>query len=327
MAEPRRAELEQRTPADFTIRPYRPDDEAGVLRTWNAALTVDPISPLTWRVKVLLDANFLPEGCLLAEVAGEVRGFMLAITRQVPFFADGLQPDQAWITAFGVDPDYQRRGIGSALLDATLARLRGLGVKTVSFATYVPNYFVPGIDVHAYGPAVGFLTRRGFEVTRRPLSMRVELTGWQVPASVAETARRLAADGYEFRPVEPADIVPLLAFIRRHFPQDWYRETSGKLIDLYQGDPRTVGVLVALHHGEIVGYAEHRWERFGPFGVNPEYRSRGIGRVLLAATLLEMLKKGFQVAWFMSTSDDAARLYARCGFHETRRYAALRLSL
>ena len=68
-------------------------------------------------------------------------------------------------------------------------------------------------------------------------------------------------------------------------------------------------------------------ERFGPFGVNEALRGRGIGRVLLAAMLSEMLKKGFHVAWFMSTSDAAARLYALCGFHETRRYATLRLSL
>jgi mycothiol synthase len=311
----------------FTIRPYSPGDEEGLVRTWNAALTVDPISTMTWRVKVLLDANFLPEACLVAEVDGVVRGFMLSITRQVPFFTDGLQPDLAWITAFGVAPEHQRRGIGSALLTATVDRLRGLGVKTVSFATYVPNYFTPGIDVGAYGAAVEFLTRRGFVVTSRPLSMRSELTGFRVPEPIAETARRLSAEGYEVRPVEPADIVPLLAFIRRHFSQDWYRETSGKLADLYGADPRQTGVVVALRRGEVVGYAEHRMERFGPFGVDPELRGQGIGRVLLAVMLSEMLKKGFHVAWFMSTSDDAARLYARCGFHETRRYAALRMSL
>jgi hypothetical protein len=33
----------------------------------------------------------------------------------------------------------------------------------------VPNYFTPGIDVSAYGPAVDFLTSRGFEVIGRPL--------------------------------------------------------------------------------------------------------------------------------------------------------------
>ncbi len=309
------------------IRPYRPGDEPAVLRVWNAALAVDPISPLTWRTKVLLDPNFLPESCPVAEVDGEVRGFMLSITRQVPFFADGLQPDQAWLTAFGVAPEWQRRGLGSALLDATLERLRGLGVATVSFATYVPNYFTPGIDVHAYAPAVSFLTRRGFEVVSRPLSMRVELTGFRTPAPIAEVGARLAAEGLEVRPVEPADIVPLLTFIRGRFTQDWYRETSGKLADLFGGDPRPVGVVIARLNGEVVGYAEHRMERFGPFGVEPELRGRGIGSVLLATTLAEMLKKGFHVAWFMSTDDDAARLYARCGFRETRRYAELRLRL
>jgi hypothetical protein len=53
---------------------------------------------------VLLAPNFLPAGCLVAEVAGTLRGFLLTLTRQVPFYTDGLQLDLAWITAFGVEP-------------------------------------------------------------------------------------------------------------------------------------------------------------------------------------------------------------------------------
>jgi GNAT superfamily N-acetyltransferase len=97
--------------------------------------------------------------------------------------------------------------------------------------------------------------------------------------------------------------------------------------DLFAGDPRPAGMLVALQQGSIIGYAQHRAERFGPFGVHPERRGQGIGRVLLAATLVEMLKKNFHAAWFLWTGDDAARLYAQCGFHEVRRFAVLKRAL
>lgn len=310
-----------------TVRAYRPDDETAVVGLWNAALSSDPISITTWRSKVLLDPNFDPDGCLVAEADGEPCGFLLSLTRHVPFFNDGLQADRAWITAFGVEPSQRGRGAGSALLDGALARLRGLDCKSVSLAPYVPNYFTPGADVAAYGSGVDFLLKRGFTVVERPLSMRAELTGFQFPDTVVEAQRRLAAEGIEVRPVTPSDIVPVLAFVQRYFTWDWHREASGVLGDLFAGDPRQVSMLVARQGETVLGYAQHRAERFGPFGVNPELRSRGIGRVLLAATLAEMLKKNYHAAWFLWTGDYAAKLYGQCGFHEVRRFAVLQKEL
>lgn len=319
--------VEPHSDAGFTVRPYRPDDEAAVVRTWNAALASDPITFTTWRTKVLLDPNFDPAGCLVAEAEGEARGFVLSLVRRVPFFTDGLQPDDAWITAYGVDPAWQGQGLGSALLTQALDRLRRLGRKSVSLAPYVPNYFTPGADLAAYSYGVEFLQHFGFSVQSRPLSMRAELTGFRTPPAIIETGERLRAEGIAVRPVVASDIVPVLSFIQQHFSWDWHREASGVLLDLFAGDPRQVGMVVAEKDGEVLGYAEHRAERYGPFGVNPTLRSRGIGQVLLATTLTEMLKKNYHAAWFLWTSDDAARLYAQCGFHEVRRFAVLKKEL
>src|SRR5215218_3062502 len=136
------------------VRAYRPEDEAALLSVWNGALAADPISPTTWRLKVLLDPNFDRDGCLVAEADGAVRGFLLSLVRRVPFFGQGLEPDKAWITAFGVAPGWEGRGIGSALLDAALGRLKGLGRTSVALSPYVPNYFTPGADAQAYARGV-----------------------------------------------------------------------------------------------------------------------------------------------------------------------------
>jgi mycothiol synthase len=315
------------TTSSVTVRPYAAADEAAVVRVWNAAMFADPINVTTWRAKVLLDPNFDREGCLVAEADGEIRGFLLSLVRRVPFFNDGMQPDRSWITAFGVDPAWQRQGIGGALLEAAESRLRSLGRASIAIAPYVPNYFTPGPDAAAYAHGVDFLTHRGFEVLDRPLSMRAELTGFQMPDEIRERAESLAADGVEIRPVTPADIVPLLAFLEAHFGWDWHREATGIFNDLFNGDGRFVGMIVATKGEEIFGYAQHRAERFGPFGVRPDLRSQGIGRVLLSHMLREMLRKNFHAAWFLWTGDDAARLYAKCGFHEVRRFAVLRKTL
>lgn len=303
------------------IRGYDAADEPGLIAVWNASMDADPISPAVFRQKVLLDPNFDSAGCLIAEVDGRVRGFLLSLTRRVPFFNEGLQPEEAWITAFGVDPGYRRRGIGAQLLESALEQLMHHGRKVVTISPYVPNYFIPGVDVAAYAGAVEFLLHHGFEVTSRPLSMRAELTGFRIPQPITETALKLAGEGLEVRTAEPSDIVGVLDFVSEHFSWDWYREAAGIMAELFAGDPRQVNLMVARQAGEVVGYAQHRAERFGPFGVKPSVRSRGIGRVLLAQTLVEMLKRGYHAAWFLWSSDHAARLYAQCGFHEVRRFA------
>jgi len=313
--------------SSITIRPYAGTDEAAVLRVWNTAMFADPITATTFRAKVLLDPNFDPAGCLVAEVEGEVRGFILSIVRRVPFFAMGYQEDQSWITAFGVEPAFQRQGIGTALLDAIETRLREMGRPSIAISPYVPNYFTPGPDVNAYAHGVEFLTNRGFEILNKPLSMRNELTDFRLPEEIAERTDALAQEGIEVRPARPADIVPVLDFLVEHFDWEWHREASDIFNSLFNGDGRHVGMLVVTQGDEVLGYAQYRNERFGPFGVRPDLRSQGLGRVLLTHTLRQMRASGFHVAWFLWTSDQAAKLYARYGFHEVRRFAVLRKML
>ena len=101
------------------LRPYRGTDESALIEVWNAAMTHDCINESMFRTRVLLDANFNPGGLLVAEPpreAGELRGFVLSIARQVPLFLQGLEPEVGWITAFGVHPQHRRQGIGAPAL-------------------------------------------------------------------------------------------------------------------------------------------------------------------------------------------------------------------
>lgn len=113
---------------------------------------------------MLLDANFDPNGLLLAEVEGRLAGFLLSMVRQGPLFLQGLEPELAWITAFGVRPAWQRQGVGRQLFDAELSRLASQGRPRVLISPYTPN-FTPGVDVDAYPAAMAFLQGNGWQVT------------------------------------------------------------------------------------------------------------------------------------------------------------------
>ncbi len=65
---------------------------------------------------------------LAAELDGRIVGFVMA---RVDFGEFGLAEPEAVIDTIGVDPDYARHGVGSALLSQLLANLRSLRVDSV----------------------------------------------------------------------------------------------------------------------------------------------------------------------------------------------------
>jgi ribosomal protein S18 acetylase RimI-like enzyme len=315
------------TEPPFSIRIFQGSDETTLLDLWNASMTHDPINLAVFRTKVLLDLNFNLEGLLVAESGGRVVGFVLSLVRQVPQFLDGLQPEKAWITAFGVHPNFRRQGIGRALFDQTLARLAALGKHEVAISPYTPNYFVPGVDVAAYPETIAFLQAAGWQIQYRPISMRVEITGDPIPPQIRARELALAQEGYVVRAVTSTDLPELMSFIASHFGWDWVRHAQDYLLELFGPGSDQICFLVATHQERIVGYCQQRRERFGPFGVAPSLRSKGIGRVLLSHCLADMFAKGFHSAWFLWTDRNAARLYAIAGFQEVRQFAVFKKTL
>lgn len=309
------------------IRSYRGTDEAELLTLWNATLTHDPINAATFRTKVLLDPNFGPDGLLVADEGDVLTGFVLSLARQVPLFGQGLEPNLGWITAFGVAEGRRRQGTGSALFDAALGRLRGLGRRQVLISPYTPNYFIPGVDVEAYGEALAFLAAEGWQRVSSPISMAADLSGFRSPPEMAGLAARLAGEEVCVRPVAPEDLPELMPFIQRTFGWDWYRFAQEYLAVLFGSGADDIVFLVATHGGRIAGYCQQRRERFGPFGVLPELRGRGIGRLLLFRCLETALAQGFHCAWFLWTGRDAARLYALAGFRQVRQFAVMQIEL
>jgi ribosomal protein S18 acetylase RimI-like enzyme len=96
------------------------------------------------------------------------------------------------------------------------------------------------------------------------------------------------------------------------------------------GEPHVV-ILVAEHDHEVIGYAYAGVEGYdymslrGPAGVlhdivvDPAHRERGIGRMLLDATLAALAARSVPriVLWTAERNEGAQRLFARAGFRRT----------
>jgi ribosomal protein S18 acetylase RimI-like enzyme len=130
-----------------TVRSLTELDLSGIVRI--AEKTRGRYEPDLWEDRVAYYLRRAPEGSVVAEVDGEVAGFMLGDIRAGEF---GLEEKSGWIEVLGVDPDVGGRGVGRALADEMLARFRRAGVRKVR--TMVDRS-MPEVEA--------FFTRLGFE--------------------------------------------------------------------------------------------------------------------------------------------------------------------
>lgn len=73
--------------------------------------------------------DYLPTSLVAEEQDGTVVGFVMGTLYMGEF---GIFQEQATLDTLGVDPDYQRTGIGEQLIDEFVDHLRSLGVHKIS---------------------------------------------------------------------------------------------------------------------------------------------------------------------------------------------------
>jgi ribosomal protein S18 acetylase RimI-like enzyme len=97
------------------------------LATWTS-LSSPSDPPADPRGYVFFDDRTRPEEVLVAEVDGAVAGFVkIRHETSLPSHAHVLQ-----LQGLGVDPAYQGRGVGQALLEAAAAEARARGARKLS---------------------------------------------------------------------------------------------------------------------------------------------------------------------------------------------------
>ena len=304
-------------------RTFQNGDETGIVELWNDVLSHDPINQKRFRTQVLLDANFDPDGMIVAVDGERIIGAILAITRKLPMIGTDLEPDNGWITFFMVHPDEERQGIGRELMERAIEYIRKQGAKKVFFSSYAPNYFLPGIDEAAYPSGYNFLQKEGFRRAYSPVAMHRALTDYVYPETVKEVKAEREQEGYVFETVQDGDLPAVIKFANTVFNPDWGRAIREGLL---QGlDPSQI--LIAKNEGNVVGFAmyggyEGIRERFGPFGVDDSEQGKGLGKVLLHEALHSMKQRTIQGAWFLWTSEksSAGHLYLKNGFKTYRTF-------
>jgi GNAT superfamily N-acetyltransferase len=311
----------------YLIRSYNSGEEGNIIKLWNASLPHDQICQGVFNRKILLDPNFDPAGLIIAEEikTQELIGFIYCITRKLPVDADGpLEPEKGWIPAMGVrNREWMNVGVGQALMEAAETYFKGKERQMIIASSYSPNYFFQGIDRDNYPANYTLFEVNGYKCIEESVSMGIDLYSYVTPDSVLEKERELEREGYKFCYLRVDQVISLFKYIKQYHSPGWVRLVR---VLLHSTDDWE-RVSVVTYCDEVVGFNRFSdpdlvIERFGPFGVKPDLRGKGIGKVLLARCLDTMKRKGVHFAWFQWTNENSAAdtIYKKAGFRVIRRY-------
>ncbi len=220
-----------------------------------------------------------PVARLVAEEDGRVVGFVYGSVRGSRGFVDG----------WAVEPASRRGGVGSALLRGCEHALLGAGAASLSVGGNTWCYAWPGLDP-GYTAALALLERRDYSRTDTLLNMDVPLSAWE--QGLTQDALRDSRSDVELRRATTHDATALVGFAR-DFSDAWADEAARAV---HRDRSRA---FLALREGRVVGFACHGVYRdgwFGPTGVDPAERGKGLGEALLRLCLDDLAAAGTEVA-------------------------------
>jgi GNAT superfamily N-acetyltransferase len=218
-----------------------------------------------------------------------------------------------------VDPEYQRRGIGTRLLEAGMAWLGELGATTVGLGSGGDDYIWPGVPDDLPG-AVGFFEARGWGFEHTVIDLVADLGEYQAPAGVGERAELAGVSIEVMAEPERAEV---MAFEVATFPDwvVWFERLDSSVLVARDRAGAIVGTLLfrgplgATIYEPLLGPAAGT---IGCVGVAAPARGAGVGSAMVARASELLRDAGTRACHIGWTRRE--EFYARLGYVPWRRY-------
>ncbi len=271
---------------------------------------------LVERLDAVVHEDGLSFEVVVARDRTEVVGFALGCAQKAGSgdgTESGSQP--GWLSGVAVEPSRWRQGIGRRLLrglEQAFVKQGKTAIATQTFRMPVSLLRRPYLDSVPYR----FLLSCGYRPLTHEFYLRNNLERFQLSDEIRRRREVLSAEGIHYRMYEPGDRAELLEFLGRCFSGGWHAD-----IERATADDRRPVIFVVRAADQIVGFmgpmdiGQPRTPgSFGSPGVDPAFRGRGIGKVLVKLSL-DYLKKAevSEVHYSTGVTNPARFIYSDSG--------------
>lgn len=281
-----------------TVRPYQPEDAAGLVKIHNASYPANQMQPFSFG-RYLNDALDIGGKIWVISEANNLVGFAFVVP--VSGLAGVLDLQGC------IEPSKRRQGYGTHLLQAIIDALKDNGPLQLSHGVYNLN-----------SRAAHFLQSQNFFIEHIEVQMMLENPGrlkeLSLPPGFRLATFPLAAAVRTFRK----------SYDDTFRDAPWYQPyTSVKEVTADLDHP--TDLLFLLDGDKTAGFAWLRMPKtdlgeIEPFGLLPAYRGQGLGSKFLTAAIHRLAARGSKQvqigAW--QRNERALHLYRRLGFKQTR---------
>ena len=262
------------------IRPFAPADYPALAEIWNASYPDYPTTPDELRLEDRQREKRCRRERWLGEVGGRVIGFG-GFDQPATMY----HPRRFSLT-LNVLPDFQRRGIGSALYERVAAKLSQFDPLSLRA--------IAGEDMVG---RIRFLEAPGFREESRCWESQLEVSEFE-PASFVGTEERIRIQGIEIRTMREMETEPdrdrklheLISEVQADMPnpEPYTRLSYGAFLKRMRGDQNLLpdAFFVAVARGDYVGVhflrqvPGSRALMTGDTGVTRKYRRQGLALAL-----------------------------------------------
>lgn len=298
------------------VRSFESRDTEKLFSLWNNAHPNTPLSKELMTRKIFLDCNFNAENLLVAEESNEIIAMAYLPHRLFSVRRDGdLESTVGFITYFAVKDGFSVSEVGGKLLDVCEEHHKKGGRKHLSTA-YTPLYFTQGFSKKYDQDYITLFNDHGYKGTVS-YKRGINLEYYNQSSDFEEKKRKLEKDGIYIGALTYECVSQFLNPELDYSSDTWAWEFRTRLsanLDLERArvaisDKKLIG-------GCIFGDPNSDEGRFGPLGVSPVCRGKGIGSVLFEDCLVTMKNRGIKYAWAQWTpsSGPAHTLYEKAGF-------------
>ncbi|MFA9560339.1 GNAT family N-acetyltransferase [Evansella sp. AB-rgal1] len=233
----------------------------------------------------------LARSCLVIE-NGKLIGFTVAKSDTHKILSNDTC---LWISCIVVHPDYQRKGIGTKMVNHTLSTVRCNVIVGSD-----PHHFFPGIPSENTTAQL-FFEKQGFTIEGKAYDLRCNISKYKYTTLPMK-------DDYLVQRLLPKHQGELLQHLEENHSTRWYKETKWSIN--YEKD---IFSLVGLFHkGNLIGFAHVHskndsfwipsvyWGKYhnqnigglGPVGIHKDYRGAGVGSFFMMEILKLLQREG-----------------------------------